>query len=118
MTNPTEIFAELQTAFEEQIATADFVISRMANHAVIADPQNGNCVLREGGCWPIPAECGRVAMIRSADEARAELARMQAEQPDNHVLQRLEVMGFKKAARLQRANAETVLADIEAKLAA
>lgn len=116
MTIDRDLIDSLRTSAEQQIEAARFVLSRMRNAPVLAD-STGHCVLRDGGCWPIPAECGRVAMFKDAASAKIEAAAQNEELEMKGVSFRLIAMSFHKAARLQIERAEGIIAQCDEAIA-
>ena len=100
MTDRNSILADVRANTEQSIETCRLVIDRVVDAYCIADPGNGQMLFRDG-IHPLYKTIGDVERSRDKSKVIALLEEIRKMNPDNPVVQRLRVMGFKKAARLQ-----------------
>ncbi len=104
----TDLLRDLRAAAQEQIDTANLILTRVRNAAVVGDA-TGHVILLTGGLWPIPVRIGDVARFRTMADAKAEAA------AQNEIQDRIQfqAMTLHQAARLQLTRATKLLADLE-----
>lgn len=85
---------------ETTIETCRLIETRMVDQYVLALPDGS--VLHTVGIRPFGKSLGDVQRTRDRAKIEALLDHVRTENPDNTAVQDLKIMGWKKAARLQR----------------
>lgn len=101
--------------FQQQIETCRLIETRMVDQYVLADPESGQMLTTEHGIQPLQKQVGDIQRTTDRSKIEGLLAYVKEHNPDNFVAQRLVIMGWKKAARIQRQKAEANIKYLEEK---
>lgn len=100
---------EMIEKFETAIKTCRLIETRMVDHYVLMDPEDGTVLTTENGVRPFHQRLDDIQRTRDLAAIKRLLKHVREENPDNPVAQRLVITGWKKAARIQRERAEETL---------
>lgn len=103
----TDIFATLRANIATQIETCRLIETRMVDMYVLATAEGE--VLHSDGVHGFGVKLDKVERSRDRAKVEALLAHVIEHNPGNSVAANLQIMGWKKAARLQRAAAQSLL---------
>ncbi len=116
MTNAhdTAVITDLIETLKQQIETCRFVETRVVDHYVLADPENGQILTTENGMQPFRVTINEFERTRDAEAIKGLKAHVREMNPANPIVQRLKIMGWKKAARIQRELSQQSLEKLQA----
>lgn len=93
------------------VETCRLIETRMVDNYVLAT-EDGDVLHNGSGVHPFGQKLDKVERSRDLTKVKGLLAHVRENNPDNHVAQGLKIMGWKKAARLQRARFEAVIEEM------